>query len=86
MEDEEDEGDVSVLIVGKSTQKVLEVLRYSRRIMKLKLMAGGKLMNVVSAYAPQVHEGEKERIQFWEEFEDVVQKVDVFEKLILGGD
>ena len=42
------------------------------------------MKNVVSAYASQVNLGEKRTL--WEEFEDVVQKVDVSEKLILGGD
>ena len=43
---------------------VVEVKRCSRRLMKVKLVWNGVVMNVLSLYAPQVGLGQEEKEQF----------------------
>jgi hypothetical protein len=44
------------------------------------------VLNVISAYAPQVGLNENSKREFWEGLEDMVSSVPVGEKLFIGGD
>jgi hypothetical protein len=44
------------------------------------------VLNVISAYAPQVGLSEAVKRQFWEDLEDMVRGVPSSEKLFIGGD
>ena len=65
---------------------VVEVKRCSSRLMKIKLMWNGIVVNIVSAYAPQAGLGEEEKETFWAMFDTLVSSVSVRERLVIGGD
>ncbi|XP_074276968.1 uncharacterized protein LOC141600622 [Silene latifolia] len=65
---------------------LVEVSRQSDRIMSIKLVVGDEVVTVISAYAPQVGLDASFRRAFWEDLEEVVERVPIGEKLIIGGD
>ncbi|XP_071677140.1 uncharacterized protein [Lolium perenne] len=52
----------------------------------VKLVVGDLVLNVISAYAPQVGHNESTKREFWEGLEDLVRRVPIGEKLFIGGD
>ena len=44
------------------------------------------ILNVISAYAPQVGLSESIKMQFWEDLDSMVSIVPTSEKLFIGGD
>ncbi|XP_056690259.1 uncharacterized protein [Spinacia oleracea] len=54
--------------------------------MSIKLVIGDEVVTIVSAYAPQAGLEASTRQEFWEDLEEVVQRVPRSEKLIIGGD
>uniref|UniRef100_A0A8I7BH06 Craniofacial development protein 2-like n=1 Tax=Hordeum vulgare subsp. vulgare TaxID=112509 RepID=A0A8I7BH06_HORVV len=51
----------------------------------VKLEVGDLVLNVISAYAPQVGHNESTKREFWEGLEDLVRWVPIGEKLFIGG-
>ena len=49
-------------------------------------MIGENIVNIISAYAPQVGLDDLTKEQFWEHMDDVVQGIPVGERLFIGGD
>ncbi|PWZ06291.1 Craniofacial development protein 2 [Zea mays] len=70
---------VGVLIDKSLKDGVVDVKRLGDRIILVKLVIGDLVLNVISAYAPQVGLNE-----FWEGLEDMVSSVPVGEKLFIG--
>ncbi|XP_051209355.1 uncharacterized protein [Lolium perenne] len=52
----------------------------------VKLVVGDLVLNVISAYAPQVGHNESTKREFWEGLEELVRRVPIGEKLFIGGD
>jgi exonuclease III len=77
---------VGVLIDKSLKDGVVDVRRKGDRIIIVKLVHGNLVLNVVSAYAPQVGLDMSANRQFWEDLEDVVRSVPSNEKLFIGGD
>lgn len=77
---------VGIIIDKDFIDDVVQVARKSDRIMSIKLVIGDEVLNMVSAYAPQVGLSMDARQEFWDDLEDVVQRVPLGEKLIIGGD
>ena len=50
-------------------ESVLEVKRVSDRLMAMKLKVKKSILNIVSAYAPQVNNSMEEKIDFWEDLD-----------------
>ncbi|XP_056694778.1 uncharacterized protein [Spinacia oleracea] len=75
-----------ILIDRYYIDDVVDVSRKSDRIMSIKLVLGDEVVNIVSAYAPQAGLDASTRQEFWEDLEEVVQRVPRSEKLIIGGD
>ncbi|XP_056695105.1 uncharacterized protein [Spinacia oleracea] len=74
---------------GKKAREIspwVDVSRKSDRIMSIKLVIGDEVVTIVSAYAPQEGLDASTRQEFWEDLEEVVQRVPRSEKLIIGGD
>ncbi|XP_051780173.1 craniofacial development protein 2-like [Erpetoichthys calabaricus] len=65
---------------------VLEVKRVSGRVMIMKLEIGGVMMNIVSAYAPQVGCAMGEKEDFWSELDEVMNSVPKGQKVVIGAD
>jgi len=79
-------GGVGVLISEKIVDKVVEVEKYGERLIRVKLAFGKRIINVISAYAPQVGRSDLEKEEFWEELRQMVAKISVGEMLWVGGD
>ncbi|KAL6582642.1 hypothetical protein OROMI_004720 [Orobanche minor] len=54
--------------------------------MSIKLVTGDEFLTIISAYAPQVGLDASIKQEFWEDLEEVVERIPMGEKLIIGGD
>nr|GEW98064.1 hypothetical protein [Tanacetum cinerariifolium] len=54
--------------------------------MPLTLVIDGEIVNVISAYAPQVGLREEEKKAFWDSLDEVVRETPTDQRLMLGGD
>ncbi|KAK3530556.1 hypothetical protein QTP86_027923 [Hemibagrus guttatus] len=63
---------------------VLEVKRVSDRVMSLKLVIEGVMLNAVSGYAPQVGCELEEKESFWSELDEVIESIPTGERLVIG--
>ena len=68
--------------------RAVEVKRTSDRLISMKLEVDGILINIVSAYAPQVGCDEEEKEAFWADLEEVevVGKIPRDERLVIVVD
>ena len=68
-------------MVNKSLRDGVEdVKRQADRMSLVKLVVGDLVLNVISAYAPQVGQNESTKREFWEGLEDLVRMVPIGEK------
>jgi hypothetical protein len=65
---------------------VVDVKRQGNRIILVKLVLGDVVLNIISAYAPQVGLNESEKRKFWKDLDGMVRAVPTNEKLFIGGD
>ena len=77
---------VGVLIDKSLKNGVVGVRRQGDRIILVKLVVGDMVLNVISAYAPQVGLDESAKRQFWEDLDGLVRAIPSSEKLFIGGD
>ena len=59
---------VGVFITERWIDSVVDVVRVNKRIMYVKLVIGKQIVNVVSAYAPQVGLSAEKNDDFWDSF------------------
>ena len=57
---------VGVFIAERWIDSVVNVVRVDERIMYVKLVIGKQIVNIVSAYAPQVGLSAEEKVDFWD--------------------
>ena len=60
--------------------------RVSDKVVSVKLEIEGVIINVVSAYAPQVGCGREEKESFWKELDEVVETIPRQERVVVGAD
>nr|XP_016505488.1 PREDICTED: craniofacial development protein 2-like [Nicotiana tabacum] len=77
---------VGILVDSDLRELVVEVNRVSDKLMGIKLVVGGFILNVVSAYAPQMGLDEEFKRCFWEDLDEFVHCIPHSEKLFIGGD
>ena len=77
---------VGLLVRQELVERVLNVERYSDRLMKITMILGKTVCHIFSAYAPQVGLSMQEKEEFWELMEEEVAKVPNSEGLFVGGD
>ena len=77
---------VGILIRSEWIDKVVSVTRVNERIIGVKLIIAGNLVNILSVYAPQVGRKEEEKDKFWNELFDTVRCMPDSEKVIMAGD
>ena len=77
---------VGIIVDKTLTQDVVDVKRVGDRIMAIKIAIGQELINVISAYAPQVGLDTSLKEKFWEDLGDLVQGITQMEKVFIGGD
>ena len=67
-------------------ESILEVKRVSDRLMAMKLEVNGSILNIVSAYAPQVNNSMEEKNDFWEDLDGLIESIPKEERIVLGAD
>ncbi|KAM1110894.1 hypothetical protein ACFX19_010231 [Malus domestica] len=77
---------VGIIVDKILTQDVVDVKRVGDRIMAIKIVIRQELINVISAYAPQVGLDTSSKEKFWEDIGDLVQGIAQTEKSFIGGD
>ncbi|KAJ8375265.1 hypothetical protein SKAU_G00058450 [Synaphobranchus kaupii] len=77
---------VGVILKEEYARGVLEVRRVSDRVIALKLVREGVMVNVISAYAPQVGCEIEEKEEFWSVLDEVVESVPARERVVIGAD
>ncbi len=77
---------MGVILSPEFKENVVEVSKPSDRLIKLKLMIAGEIFNIVSAYAPQSGETEKIKEEFLKDWEDLMSRVPITEKIVIRAD
>ena len=76
-----------VIVVREDRAKsVLEVKRVSDRLMAMKLELKESILNIASAYAPQVNNSMEEKNDYWEDLDGLIKSMSKRERIILGAD
>ena len=70
----------------KLAESVLEVKRVSDRLMTMKLEINGSILNIITAYAPQVNNSMEEKNDFWEDLDGLIESISKEERIVLGAD
>ncbi|XP_066969277.1 uncharacterized protein [Macrobrachium rosenbergii] len=78
--------EVGIVLSGELKNTVIEVQRKNDSIIRLKMCFGGEILNIISAYAPQVGCTEEEKGNFWRDMAGVMQEVEEHERVIVGAD
>ena len=76
------ESSVGVLVAKWLIGKVVGVARFNDRVMKVNIVIGGIVWEVVSCCSPQAGRSVNEKDEFYE----LMDKVVTTEKLLVGGD
>ena len=77
---------VGVFIAERWIDSVVNVVRVNERIMYVKLVIGKQIVNIVSAYAPQVGLSAEEKDDFWDNFIIVLSGIPKQESIFIGSD
>ena len=64
----------------------MELWRVTDRIICLKMELDGVMLNVISAYAPQVGCIREEKEAFWLDLDETVEKIPENERIVVGAD
>ena len=73
---------IGIVVREELVESVLEVIRMSDRLMAMKLEVKGWLLNIVSAYAPQVRSSMEEKNDFWEDLDGLIESVSKQERIV----
>ena len=73
---------IGIVLREKLAESVLEVKRVSDRLMAIKLEVNGSILNIVSAYAPQVNNSMEEKNDFWEDLDGLIESISTEERII----
>ena len=66
-------------------ESVLEVKRVSDSLIAKKLEIKGLILNIVSAYVPQVGKCMEEKNDFWQDLDGLIESVSKEERIVLGA-
>ena len=61
---------IGIVVREEMAESVLEVKRVSDRLMAMKLEVNRSILNIVSAYAPQVNNSMEKKNDFWKTWMD----------------
>jgi hypothetical protein len=75
---------VGILIDNTLKDGVVDVKRQGDRIILVKLVLGNVVLNIISAYAPQVGLSDSKKRKFWKDLDGMVRAVPTNEKLFIG--
>ena len=74
---------VGIVVREELDEGVLEVKRVSDRLMTMKLVVKGSILNIVNAYASQVNSSMEEN-DFWQDLDGLIESVSKQERIVLG--
>ena len=77
---------IKIMVREELAESVLKLKRVSDRLMAMKLKEKGSILNIVSAYVPQVNNSMEEKKDFWEDLYGLIESVSKEEKIALGAD
>ena len=77
---------IEIVLREELAESVLEVKRVSDRLMAMKLEIKGSILNIVSAYAPQVNYSMEDKNDFWEGLDGLIECISTEERIVLGAD
>ena len=77
---------IGIMLREELAESVLEVKRVSDRLMAVKLEVKGSILNIVSAYAPQVNNSKEEKNDFWDDLDGLIESISKEERIVLGAD
>ena len=78
--------DVGIILQKEYVYRVVELWRITDRIICLKMELDGVMLNVVSAYAPQVGCILEEKEAFWLDLDETVEKIPKNKIIVVGAD
>ena len=77
---------IGIAVRKELAESVLEVKRVLDRLMAIKLEVKRSILNIISAYAPQVNNSMEEKNEFWEDLNDLRESISKQERIVLGAD
>ena len=77
---------IGIVMREELAENVLEVKKVSDKLMTMKLEVKGSILNIISAYAPQVNNSMEEKNNFWEDLDRWIESVSKEERIVLGAD
>ena len=77
---------IGIVVREELVESVLEVKRVSDRLIAMKLEVKGSILNILSAYAPQVNNSMDEKNDFRQHLDVLIESVSKQERIVLGAD
>ena len=77
---------IGIMLREELAEGVLKVKKVSDRLMAMKLEVKRFILNIVSAYAPQLNNSMEEKNDFWEDLDGLIESVSKEERIVLGAD
>ena len=77
---------IGIVVKEELDESVLEMKRVSDRLMAMKLEVNGSILNIVSAYAPQVNNSMEEKNDFFEDLDGLIENISKEEKIVFDAD
>ena len=74
---------VGIIADEEWKKNVVEVKRVEDRIISLRMIVGKDIINIISAYAPQVGAEAHLKEKFWEDIEELIQSILLTKKVLL---
>ena len=76
---------VGIILKKEHVDKVVKLWRVTDRIICLKMELDGVILNVISAYAPQVGCRREDKEAFWLDLDETVEKIPKNERIVVGA-
>ena len=77
---------IGIVLREELAKSVLEVKRMSDRLMAMKLEVKGSILNIVSAYAPQINNSMEKKNDFWKDLDGLIENISKEERIVLSAD
>ena len=74
------------MVREEMVESVWEVKRVSDRPMVMKLEVKESILNIVNAYAPQISSSMKDKNDFWQDLDGLIERVSKQERIVLNAD
>ena len=75
---------IGIVVRKELAESVVEVKRVSDRLMAMKLEVKGSILNIVSAYTPQVNNSMEEKNDCWEDLDKLIESISKEERIVLA--